>query len=225
LTLFTIIISIGPWSVYQLPEMRQFARLKNNLIVAYILQNEKIILPNKASDIDKALGKEIYNGISYLCDFDNCKSIKSLFSEQYEIIASEHKKLFEENKVNEFRNTTDLSERGKILKREYSEMTPWEILASLTTKLKIEQNYSLSPESDKQEFIEVYINSKNSSFFPIELGDYEIINDLRDRGDTILSVRILPQSRMLEVLQNGKVIEKTSLKAIEDKILQKVDIS
>jgi len=31
LTLFTIIISVGPWSVYSLPESRQLDRLKTNL--------------------------------------------------------------------------------------------------------------------------------------------------------------------------------------------------
>jgi hypothetical protein len=39
LTLFTVIISVGPWSVYQLPESRQLERLKNNLIEANILQD------------------------------------------------------------------------------------------------------------------------------------------------------------------------------------------
>jgi hypothetical protein len=38
LTLFTVIISVGPWSVYQLPESRQLERLKTNLIEANILQ-------------------------------------------------------------------------------------------------------------------------------------------------------------------------------------------
>ena len=121
--------------------MRQFARLKNNLIDAHILQNGEIIIPNKASDIDKALGKEIYNGISYLCDFDNCKNIKLLFSKEYNTLATEYKKNFEENKINEFKNTADLSERGRILKREYREMTKWEIVSSLTAKLKIQQEY------------------------------------------------------------------------------------
>jgi hypothetical protein len=103
-------------------------------------------------------------------------------------------------------------------------MTKWEIVTSLSEKLKIEQNYSFSPEINDQEFINVYINSKSSSFFPIELGDYDIISDLRDRGDNTLNVRILPQSQILEVLQNGQVIEKTSIKTLEDKILEKIDI-
>jgi len=43
LTVFTVIISVGPWSVYKLPESRQLERLKNNLIEANILQDGKII--------------------------------------------------------------------------------------------------------------------------------------------------------------------------------------
>jgi hypothetical protein len=39
LTAITLIISIGPWSVYNLPESRQLARLETNLIEAKVLQN------------------------------------------------------------------------------------------------------------------------------------------------------------------------------------------
>lgn len=224
LTLFTIIISIGPWSVYQLPETRQLTRLKNNLIDAHILQDGEIIIPNKSSDIDKNLAKEIYNGISYLCDLDNCKNIKLLFSKEYNALATEHKKNFEENKINEFKNTTDLSERGRILKREYREMTKWEIVSSLTAKLKIQQEYFSSLKNDSQEFIEVYIDSKSDSFFPIELGNYEFISNLSEtNNNSLLRVKIIPKLQTLEVLENGKITEKTSIKVIEDQILQKIN--
>ena len=206
--------------------MRQFARLKNNLIDAHILQNGEIIIPNKASDIDKALGKEIYNGISYLCDFDNCKNIKLLFSKEYNTLATEYKKNFEENKINEFKNTADLSERGRILKREYREMTKWEIVSSLTAKLKIQQEYFSSFKNNSQEFIEVYIDSKSDSFFPIEFGDYEFITNLSEtNNNSLLRVKIIPELQTLEVLENGKITEKTSIKVMEDKILQKINTS
>jgi flagellar biosynthesis protein FliQ len=39
LTLFTVIISVGPWGVYSLPESRQLERLKSNLISANILKD------------------------------------------------------------------------------------------------------------------------------------------------------------------------------------------
>ena len=82
LTFFIVIISIGPWSVYSLPESRQFSRLKENLIQANILQ-ENIIHPlNVYSDIDPQLSRDIYSGIQYLCEFDNCQNIKQLFSQE-----------------------------------------------------------------------------------------------------------------------------------------------
>ncbi|MDD3793929.1 MAG: DUF4153 domain-containing protein [Candidatus Gracilibacteria bacterium] len=84
LTLFTIIISIGPWSVFSLPEARQFTRLENNLIKANILKDGEIISLKDFTDIDKNLSREIYNGIYYICYNSDCTSIKELFYKQLE---------------------------------------------------------------------------------------------------------------------------------------------
>jgi hypothetical protein len=62
LTIFTILISIGPWSVYSLPESRQLERLKNNLIQANILQENGSITPlNSETSISSDLSKNIYS--------------------------------------------------------------------------------------------------------------------------------------------------------------------
>lgn len=84
LTIFTIIISIGPWSVFSLPEARQFIRLENNLIKANILKDWEIIALKNYEEIDKDLSKEIYNWISYICHNSDCKTIKELFYKEFE---------------------------------------------------------------------------------------------------------------------------------------------
>lgn len=84
LTIFTIIISIGPWSVFTLPEARQFSRLENNLTKANILKDWEIISLKNYTDIDKDLSKEIYNWIYYICYNSSCESIKELFYKQLE---------------------------------------------------------------------------------------------------------------------------------------------
>lgn len=88
LTLFTLIISIGPWSVYHLPLTRQTARLEKNLVEAKILYNSdisprEIISLEKYENINPELSGEIYAGIDYICGFDNCNKIKQLFPDIY----------------------------------------------------------------------------------------------------------------------------------------------
>ncbi len=77
LTCITLIISIGPWGVYQLPLERQYHRLLNNLETAEILK-EGIISP-AVDTLDADLGNNIYSGIEYVCQFESCKRIKTLF--------------------------------------------------------------------------------------------------------------------------------------------------
>lgn len=84
ITLFTIIISLGPWSVYALPESRQLQRLKDNLTTANILQNWQIVPLQNPSDIAPKLSGDIYDGIFYVCGLSTCESIKELFPDQYQ---------------------------------------------------------------------------------------------------------------------------------------------
>jgi hypothetical protein len=108
LTLFTIIISIWPWSVYSLPESRQLDRLDKNLTKAWIIKIQeemynytiakKIIPLKNVSDIEKDLSKNIYDWIDYLCNFDNCNQIKNLFPIIYKEILEKDKKDWEKRK-------------------------------------------------------------------------------------------------------------------------------
>gem|GEM_PF-1712973 len=98
LTLFIIIISIIPkYNVYNFPEERQLKRLENNLEKAKILQNNKIIPLKNYSDISQSLSKNIYSGIEYSCNFNNCEKIKKLFPKIYKEILEKDKKDWEEN--------------------------------------------------------------------------------------------------------------------------------
>jgi hypothetical protein len=106
LTLFTLVISIGPWSVYNLPLIRQTQRLQDNLISAGILNNGVITPLENISDIDEQLSGQIYDGIEYVCGLDNCNAIKEMFSVIYTNIAQEDEDNFYENQKKYNRNTS-----------------------------------------------------------------------------------------------------------------------
>jgi len=149
LTLFTIIVSVWPWWVYSLPESRQLARLEHHLAQANILQDNSIIPLKDSADIDEKLSGEIYNWIDYLCDFDDCNSIKKLFKEQYETIVTEDKKEFTDKKLsdveyyqnNDFNldNTQRQEEIDSIENRKYEWPNKWNIVSKLTDILKVKE--------------------------------------------------------------------------------------
>ncbi len=163
ITLFTLLISVGPWSVYQLPESRQLARLEKNLTVAGILKNNEIIIPENASDIEAKLSGEIYEGISYVCEWNHCDSLKELFPIQYAEILQKHKEDFEKNKVLNIKNS--LSEET-LQAEEYNEPNSWEIVSALTQKLKVQQYY---PNGSNESAYMTYTKDYNENIFPLEV--------------------------------------------------------
>jgi hypothetical protein len=82
LSVISLVISIGPWSVFTYPQIRQETRLMRNLETAKILQNGKIIPLASERDIPKELSTEIAAGIDYLCDFDDCSRVRAIFPDQ-----------------------------------------------------------------------------------------------------------------------------------------------
>ena len=213
LTLFTIIISVGPWSVYSLPESRQLDRLKTNLEKAWIFKPEKpwtewlnLIIPLKNySDIDKNLSKDIYSGISFLCDFDSCNKIKNLFPEIYSEIVEEDKKEWEENNK----------------KEKYEEPRKWQIVRKITEKIKVKSyfyNYN-----EKQKYFE-YSKNYNQDFFPIELKWYSKIYRIQNHNrfeESKTFAEINWKTNEIVIKQDWIEIEKINISEICKKLLKK----
>lgn len=158
LTLLTLMISIGPWWVYQLPLSRQYSRLISNLEKAEILRDGKIFI---ASDtLDAVLENNIYSGIEYVCRFEKCTRIESLFNE----ILIEPKKTDEKNwKENPYNKET---------KKEYPGMNYWTIVSEVTKALGIEQRF-IWTMSEERKYLS--FNSKGNEFYesPLIVTGYE----------------------------------------------------
>ncbi len=155
LTILTIIISIWPWSVYSLPETRQLARLKQNLIKAEILQNWKIVPLNSYNDIEKELSQNIYSWIDYVCWFSNCNEIKSLFPEQYN-------NLIKQQKNNSFKNN-NLPNK-------------WEIVNYITKTIKVEYYFN----SNNRKTINLGLDNYDYGIFPLNISWYNKIYKITD---------------------------------------------
>jgi hypothetical protein len=160
LVLFTIIISIGPWSVYNFPLERQLQRLENNLIQANILQNWEIIPLEKYSDIDADLSGEIYSWIDYLCNFNNCDTIKELFPKLHSELLEKTKKDFESNNWN----------KEGYYDTKYSEPNSWEIRSYISDKIKVKRSNSWDGNQPT-----IYFYNPAESIYPLDVVWYDTI--------------------------------------------------
>ena len=204
LTLFTIIVSIWPWSVYQLPENRQLSRLTSNLSVANMLPGDTI---QKAStDIDPKLSGEIYDGINYICKLNNCDSIKDLFSKQYEEFLIEYKENFQNN--NSIPVELERVWNQVISKREYRDPSRWEIVNGITEKIGVERYYA--PNQPENVYHNFYLKAEESQHFPISVVWYEKLIRI-DQGNfglklqTYISINSL--SETLSIVIDWKIQE------------------
>ena len=84
LSIISLLISLGPWSVFSLPRVRQEARLMHNLVTAGILQGDTIVPLDEFNDISRELSGHIASEIKYLCETDECQTIKTLFAKELE---------------------------------------------------------------------------------------------------------------------------------------------
>lgn len=188
LTIFTIIISIGPWWVYSLPEARQFKRLQVNLEKANILQNWKIIPLKEYSDITPELSKEIYNWIDYLCDYNDCKTIITLFNNIY----------FQEIKLN-------------------NGITPskWEIVPKITEQIKVKSYFDDNYNSPN---IYLYIDSKEWIFPLDINWYSKIFKINSYFWDENLEVVKYTDKNTLEIKENGALIDELDLSEVTKKL-------
>ena len=190
LTLFIILISIWPRSIYNLPESRQSKILKSNLIKANILVNWKIIPLKSYKDIEKNLSRDIYSWIDYLCDYNSCNHIKTLFPKIYKDIEEKDKLQWKENKDNNIKRYkeaiikyTDVDENRvkdneiileKTLKKVYKWISSWEIVNKITKEIKVETYYW---NGINESSINFNINH-NKSIFPIDTKWYSKILEI-----------------------------------------------
>lgn len=98
LTLITLVISIGPWGIYQLPLSRQYDRLLENLEKSEILRDGKVSVASDTLDI--ALENDIYSGIEYVCRFEDCEKIKTLFADIVDEAQTQDEKNWNDNSYN-----------------------------------------------------------------------------------------------------------------------------
>lgn len=146
-----LIISLGPWSVYSLPLARQEARLMHNLTSANILQNGVIVPLSDTKDISRELSTDIYSGIDYVCDFDDCDTIKELFPEQYTQADIDARKDWELNTY-----------EGKS---PYIKPSKYQIIAAVTQYIKVQQYWGI--EGIEPRYLQ--FNTDYTNQYPIDI--------------------------------------------------------
>lgn len=147
--IFTVLTSVGPWGVFELPESRQYDRLVHNLETAHILQGSEIVPLSSYTDIDAELSWEIYAGIQYLCDFSNCDRIESLFESQMKTIG-----------------TPDSPAWDLYYYRYNHTPSTWQIVEHITKTIKVQANYGRY----ENEYSYYHVDY-SQSFFPIDTTD------------------------------------------------------
>ena len=215
-TLISLVISIGPWSVYHLPLSRQTARLEKNLIEAWILEEEGKISPLKNyEDISPELSNEIYSGINYICDFDDCKRVKKIFSKISQEITDQDFKNFTNH-------TGNYSWRDRVEddKEIYDEMSRWEFIRELTKALKVQYTYDYT--SKEHDTYYIYISD---SIFPINTSGYDTLLQLDSYKKNESSLRAYAKVKegIIEI-RDGEKIDSIDISNIIDS-LKKLYIS
>ncbi len=233
LTIFTIIISIWPWSVHNLPENRQLDRLETNLIKAWILSENWIVPLKNYYDINEDLSKNIYSWINYLCDFNNCSSVKQLFPVIYkeiedkdklewenfkkENIARYEKAIIEYAKTDKERVENNKKILEKKLTEKYDWVNKWKIVSEITKKIKVKQYYN----NDQSKTI--YISSDRSKwFFPINIEWYSEILRLENNNynnSYFWKINIL--NKKIEIILDWEVIDTINIEKILEEIISK----
>lgn len=211
LTLFTIIISVWPWSVYSLPETRQLERLKNNLIEANILQWDKIVPLNNYSDIEKDLSKEIYSWIDYVCDFNNCSEIKKLFPEIINIMKKEK----EVSRINNMKYYPNDETYKKVVP-----LRNWEIITEITKKIKVKSYYY---NEHKSSSISLYV--KNHNLLPLDVTNgknlYQLDSSRYDSENNTIKAVFNEEKNIIEFLKKDTKIYELDYNKLSEDFYQK----
>ncbi len=253
LALFIIIISIIPkFNVYNYPEEKQLKRLETNLKKAWILHPEKpwtkwlaYITPLKNySDISKDLSKNIYSWIDYLCDFNNCESIKNLFPKIYKEIEEKDKKQWEKRIKEEIKkleknknkkeckyskywnaldyNCFDKKRLEKLKKEKYNWLNKWQIIDWITKKIKVDNYISLY---FSKEIPSIQIYEWFYKIFPLDVSKYKeilkITSNIENRDTKYWEIDIY--NKKLNIKEYNKILKTVELKNLFKDIIKKYD--
>lgn len=212
--------------MYNLPQQRQLVRLENNLVKANILQNGKIVSLNDYTDIDKDLSMSIYDGIDYLCDFDNCNMIKNLFHDEYVKADGEAAKQFELSKKENLKFYTDKKSIEQEKKRKYEQMSKWEIVSKITESIKVKRYF------DKNDYIAQTINfslSDNVSLLPLDVSGYSkvmSITSIDGKNVNVSEYAIYDYKfKNLTIYKDSKLLEVIDLTAFINNLYTKYNSS
>ncbi|MBW7954934.1 DUF4153 domain-containing protein [Candidatus Gracilibacteria bacterium] len=198
LTLFIIIISAGPWGVYKMPLNRQLNRLEKNLIQAHILNNGKIKPLSKYEDIDIELSREIYNGIEYTCNFNDCGEIKTIFKDLYDQYLIKYKKDFIKN------NKISLNSKEIIPPK-------WGFITFLGDTLKVRSYEPISPEESGFLYITLI---GSDDFFPLDLKNYTKIYKIGNYDDKGIKI----DKKILKIMSGSELVDEINLEEVLTKI-------
>ncbi len=207
LTAIIVLISIGPWSVYNLPLERQLSRLENNLMQANILQNWEITPLENYSDIDDELSRQIYDGIEYICRFQTCSSLRDIFPTIMEEI--------ETKDFNDYQNATwDYQYYSHItlknpeqIKKEYSGVSDWKYIQKISDTIKV-RSYNPNNNNDL-EFIEVN-RSTPYDLFPLNISWYEEMYDIDPSSSTSLKID-MREEKLIFSWENNQEIDSVNI--------------
>jgi hypothetical protein len=200
LTLFTLIMSVGPWSAYHLPLSRQTERLEDNLITANILYNTgfspREILPlGEYDDITPQLSGEIYEGIRYVCGFDNCNKIKQLFPKIYADILRDDERTFNTNK----------EKYNWFNEDKYTWPNRFKIISELTDRLMV-QAYDAWRIYEGFSTFHTYAND---IFYPLDVRGYDYVMQVRQANNqaTDAFVNMKEQTLTIQIKELSEEID------------------
>lgn len=201
LTIIILIISIGPWSVYQLPETRQIQRLEHHLEMAGILRDGEIYIPTSPSEIEPALSHEIYDGIRYLCNWQQCRGLGQVFPDQYNRFFNEHKNSWFPEKW------------------PYRDPWSWEIQNAFIDMLRVERYWTYRWDSISE--IE-YRVPYSESFYPMHVLWYDVVVEIQDRlTDDTISASFDSKSSHIDIFTWMELKERFSLETFIDDLYEK----
>lgn len=173
LAVIVFIISIGPWSVYSLPFHRQYDRLLVDLQSAKILSGNVIVPLEKYEAIDPTLSNDIYEGIGYVCRFDDCQPIRTLFT--HEIAAAEAEKL-KKWQASEEKYQKCIADKKENCYRDeyYKDLQSYEIQSTISEKIKV-RNFPYNGNSAIPQIFYFGLDSSKNDVFPLDIVGYDTV--------------------------------------------------